>query len=423
MRPSRAALVVAAAAVLPRLVLLAYERGRILTAYTEKSDNFARTFVAHGTYGFIPGVPSANTQPLYGFFLIPIYWIFGRHWWSVGVAQIVVAAIAALLVYQLGRRFVSPRVGLLAAVIATLEPYLLWHDVHVNREILDTPLAVATVLLALALLERPSWKPAALLGVVEGLAILGDSRLVLLPVAVGLFAVVVLGLRDRRAWLLAAGTVVVAALVTVPWAVRNRVELGCFALTTDAKALWKANNTNTYSTLARGEWIDNVPDYPGAPPTPEWAYGVYTSSGGKTIEHVDECAQMHFFEGKTWAFWRDHPGEKLRLAGQAGAMLWDPRSTETTGRNKGAALDAGRGVVEPLYLGIVYALAIAGLLLVRRRIAVLLLIVLAYDTLAAAVFAGATRYRISWDFALVLLAAVAADEAIRRFGRRRAAAP
>ena len=95
---------VAAAAVVPRLAVLLVERGNILTAYTEKSDDFARTFVASGTFGFIPGVPSASTQPLYGYFLIPLYWIFGRHWLVVGIAQIGLAAVTALLVYAIGRR-------------------------------------------------------------------------------------------------------------------------------------------------------------------------------------------------------------------------------------------------------------------------------------------------------------------------------
>ena len=73
---------IAAAAIVPRLVVLVHERGLILTAFTDKNDDFAQTFVHHGTFGFIPGEPSAYTQPLYGFFLVPVYWIFGRSWES-----------------------------------------------------------------------------------------------------------------------------------------------------------------------------------------------------------------------------------------------------------------------------------------------------------------------------------------------------
>src|SRR5439155_6005033 len=183
----RPALLVARACVAPRLAVLLHERGAILAAFTEKSDDFARTFVNHGTFGFIPGEPSAWTQPLYAFFLIPIYWIFGRTWWAVGFIQIGVALVTALLVYEIGRRFVSQRAGLIAAVVATLNPYLVWHDVHLNREILDQLLAAAIVLLTLLVTERRNLRTAALLGLVLGLAILGNTRLLVLPLVVAAY--------------------------------------------------------------------------------------------------------------------------------------------------------------------------------------------------------------------------------------------
>ena len=109
-------------AAVPRLAVLLHERGDILAAFTEKSDDLAQVFVETGTFGFIPGEPSAWTQPLYAWFLIPIYWIFGRSWWAVGLIQIAVAVATALLVYEIGRRFVSPRVGLVAALRRDAEP-------------------------------------------------------------------------------------------------------------------------------------------------------------------------------------------------------------------------------------------------------------------------------------------------------------
>ena len=54
-------------------------------------EHLALMFIQHGTFGYVPGHPSAYTQPLYGWFLIPIFWIAGFHWWSVGTAQILVA--------------------------------------------------------------------------------------------------------------------------------------------------------------------------------------------------------------------------------------------------------------------------------------------------------------------------------------------
>ena len=71
--------VIAMATVAPRLVALLHERGAMLSDFTlgEKSDDIARTFVDSGTFGFIPGLPTAYTQPLYSWFLIPLYETLG----------------------------------------------------------------------------------------------------------------------------------------------------------------------------------------------------------------------------------------------------------------------------------------------------------------------------------------------------------
>jgi hypothetical protein len=94
----RAYALVAVVCALPRLGVLLHERGAILSG-VEKSATFAQVFVDHGTFGFLPGQPSAYTQPLYGWFLIPVEWIFGRSWESIGLAQIAVAVVVALLVF------------------------------------------------------------------------------------------------------------------------------------------------------------------------------------------------------------------------------------------------------------------------------------------------------------------------------------
>ena len=408
----RAYVVVAVVAALPRLAVLLYERGNILRAFVEKSDSFASTFVASGTFGFLPGHPSANTQPLYGFFLVPVYWIFGRHWEAVGIAQIAVAIGTALLVYEIGRRVVSAWGGLVAAVLATIHPYLVWHDVHLNREIIDQFLAAAVVLLTLVAAARPAVRISALLGIALGLAILGNSRLAALPLIVALFVLWQAGWR-RRALLGVATTIVTTAVVVAPWVVRNRVQLGCFAITTDERALWKANNVNTYRTLTNGRWIDDVPPYPGAPPTPQEAYDRYIATGRYTP--VNECAQMRFFSHKVHAFWFHHPGEKAKLALLAGQMEWQPSVVETSGRpGKGTLIDSLRTTGEPLFVVPLYALAVAGLFFVPRAFAVLAVMLAAYQTAVAMIFVGVTRYRVPWDFLLCVLASATILEVARR---------
>jgi hypothetical protein len=400
--------VVAVAAAAPRVAVLLHERESILAEFTEKSDDFARTLVESGTYGFVPGVPSAYTQPLYGWFLALLYWTLERSWLVVGLAQTAVAVAVALVVYETGRRYLSPRAGLAAALLATVHPYLVWHDVHVNREILDQLVGAAAFYLTLRLAERRSLPLAAALGAVLGLAVLGNSRLAALPLALALY------LLWRHAGVAGVAVVLGAcALVVAPWVARNRVEVGCFALTTDARALWKANNEHTYETLRAGGWIDDVPPLPGAPElTPEFARDIYLQEG--RIVHVDECAQMRLYRRATIDFWQEQPAEKARLAVQATGMLWDPRPTRTA-EGTSSSRWSGGDAVEAAFAVALFGLAAFGLFVVPRPFLALALLFLAYQTLAAMVFAGATRYRVSWDFVLALLAGAAVDRLAARF--------
>jgi 4-amino-4-deoxy-L-arabinose transferase-like glycosyltransferase len=414
MRRSTAILVVALAAALPRLVILARERETILEEFVDKSDRFATTLVEHGTFGFLPDVPSAYTQPLYGWFLAALYWLFGRSWLAVGLAQIAIAVATALAVLAIGALLRSTGTGVVAALLTTLHPYVVWHDVHVNREVLDGLLLALVVLCALLAYDDRSVAMAAVTGAVAGVAILGNARLALLPVVLAVYV----AWRVRpgpRALLVGAALLAAAAVVVAPWIARNEARVGCVALTTDSRALWKANNLNTYDTLDRGLWIDDVPELPGAPPWPELAADL-TLAGQPTS--VDECAQMRLYRDEVVDFWREHPDEKARLALQATRMLWSPIPSESDESGSGLAR-AARRTVEPAYVIALYALALVGLFLAPARFVALALSLLAYNTLAAMVFAGTARYRVPWDFLLALLATFTVVTAWERYRRRR----
>jgi 4-amino-4-deoxy-L-arabinose transferase-like glycosyltransferase len=416
-RTRSAVLLLGLATALPRLVVLLHERGAILASFTDKGDDFARTFLATGTYGFIPGHPSAYTQPLYGWFLIPLYWAFGRHWEVVGLAHICVAVATTLIVWQIGRRWLTPTAGLVAGLVVALHPYLVWHDVHMNREILDHLLAAAVVYLTLHAAERFGWRRALPLGAVIGLGILGNVRLEALPLVLGAYLLWRSGIR-RSTLLAAAALLGGAAIVVAPWVVRNRASVGCWAVTTDARALWKANNLNTYDTLKHGGWIDHVPQPRSFPPTPQDVFDRWQRTG--VVAPYDECAQMTLFQHKVISFWLHHPGEKARLVPLDAQWLWQPNVVETRGRpGAGGWLDTLRSSAEPAYMIPLYLLAVAGLFLVPRFLAVLTVVLLGYQTLVAMLFVGETRYRAPWDFLLALLAGATITELLRRWSQIR----
>jgi 4-amino-4-deoxy-L-arabinose transferase-like glycosyltransferase len=401
-RPRRAALVLVLVTALPRLAALLHERERIVLLNVDKGDVFARQFLANGTYGFIPGHPSAYTQPLYGWFLIPLYRIFGRHWEVVGLAQIAVACGTTLIVWQIGRYWLSSRAGLVAGVLVALHPYLVWHDVHMNREILDHFLAAATVFLTLQAAERFTPARGVALGAVLGLAILGNVRLEALPLVILAY----LFFRGRRSLLAFGAVLAAAAVVVMPWVVRNRADVGCWAVTTDARALWKANNLNTYATLRSGQWIDHVPQPKSFPPTPQDVYEHWLATG--RVTPYDECAQVDEFQRRVISFWVHHPGAKAQLMPLDAEWLWQPQVVGVTDRpGQGTWLDTMRFYAEPAYMIALYALAVIGLFLVPVWFSSLAVLLLAYQTLAAMLFVGETRYRVPWDFLIALLASSA----------------
>jgi hypothetical protein len=204
----------------------------------------------------------------------------------------------------------------------------------------------------------------------------------------------------------------------MPWVVRNDQRIGCPTITTDARAVWKANNLNTRDVLARGGWIDDVPEPIGGPPWPELAADLTLAS---QPTEVDECAQARYYRELVFDFWRDHPREKGRLAVQATRMLWSP-TFSVEDDDRGGIAGLARDVVEPLFMVLLYVAAVAGAFLVQRRFLGLVALLLAYNTLVAMVFAGTVRYRAPFDFLLAILAAAALVrgwEIVRAARRRR----
>jgi hypothetical protein len=242
------------------------------------------------------------------------------------------------------------------------------------------------------------------LGLACGLAILSNTRLLLLPVALAGYL-----LWRGAGWTAAALVPALAALSLLPWLVRNEVQVGCFTITTDSRALWKANNPATYGLLKRGLWIDTLDSLPNQPffgPTPTQARDFYLASGKKT--DVRECYQQGKWTHLVLQFWEHHPGEKLKLMVQATQLLWDPAVTADNDVSGTSGLFRQlRHLAEPAFVIPLYVLAAIGLVLVPGPFRVLALIFFAYETLAAWVFAGTTRYRVPWDFVLALLAATA----------------
>ncbi len=208
----------------------------------------------------------------------------------------------------------------------------------------------------------------------------------------------------------------VAALVVAPWVVRNEVERRLRALTTDARALWKANNEHTLETLRGGGWIDDVPSIPGAPITPQEAGALYQADGARRARRrvradaLLPLARARLHGATTRA--RRRSSRCMARSVLAAARDEDGR---TSGVGHAARHRARLG--EPLFASRLSSSRSRASCSCRGTSSGSLSL-LAYQTLAAMVFVGQTRYRVPWDFLLAVPAAAALVALCERARRR-----
>ena len=231
----------------------------------------------------------------------------------------------------------------------------------------------------------------------RGLAILGNTRLAL-PAA---------RLLRVSSWRLAAGWTLGGRVGVVLAATRarrsrpgssgTRSSVGCFTITTDAPRALEGEQPEHLRHCSRtGKWIDDVPGSAGRAAEPR---------GGRRHLHgrrqddprSTSARQMRFYQHRLVA----SSGATIRARRRSSPrrpsrMLWDPRTTRPRATGVGRRASTPHALAQPLYTVALFVLALARRLRAPpRRFVVLALALLAYQTVVAMVFAGATRYRVA----------------------------
>ncbi len=307
------------------------------------------------------------------------------------VHQVTCAAISASAVIVIGlvaHRVAGARAGVIAAALAAAYPPLWTSDALVMSESLFV-LTIALVLLAFyAFHENPTWWNAAACGLAIGAAALTRSEAVLLVPILGIPFVV--GRPNRSRWkdARAFGVVVlVAATVCMPWVVRNVRTFHRTVLLSDNidSAVAGANCQSTYYGDRIGSW--DVACHQSPPHGDE-------SDIGAELRH----------RGLQYA--RRHPGRvPLVIAARLGRtfLIFKPLADRT---------ESGRSPWTQWATVIAYVpvqlLAVLGLVVLRRRriviwplVAMALLVIV-----TTALTYGISRFRVPWDVASVVAAAV-----------------
>ena len=163
---------------------------------------------------------SIRRPPIYPAFLVAVIATLGEDLLAVALAQHLLGALSAALVYLLGALTWGRLPGLLAALLTALDGTLLVAEHYVMPEALLTALLLLTALALTLALRRGSRPLFALAGLLLGLAILCKPvAQALLPV---LPLVVLASYRPwRRAWLPCALVLAGTAAALLPWMARN----------------------------------------------------------------------------------------------------------------------------------------------------------------------------------------------------------
>ena len=173
-------------------------------------------------YNNVPIVPTAQQPPLYPLLLAIVFKLSGVYSRTaliviLGMNALIGAAVS-VLICRVGERYLSLRVGAIAAWAWAIWPNIVAGDLFIYNYPASTAVVVGSLLLLPAIRDEKRWW--ILLGVGAGLAALLNPMLLLLYIA-GLPWLVQ---RPRRALL----SVAVTVLVMSPWWIRNYHQLGRF---------------------------------------------------------------------------------------------------------------------------------------------------------------------------------------------------
>ncbi len=392
--------------------------------------------VAHGK-GFtnvFTGVPTADHPPLTVVALVPASWLFDTSTFAQRLTMVVLGTAVIAVVGLAGRRLGGDRVGLIAAALAALLPALWVNDVLIMSET-PTALAVAGIFfLALGLGDRPSMRAVAVVGGACGLAALARAETGLfLPLLVWPLLWRGDGERSVRLRSIAVATVATGA-VLAPWFAYNltRFDEPVSISTNDGLTLLGANCDATYHGRLTGGWLlqpcvqefwDTVDDRKPAGPA---AFPEGTTCADRYQLRPpcwDASTTSKLMRADGLAYLRGHLGDLPKVLWARNGRVWG-----------WYRLDQGIGIGgfegRPRWAGqlgywatwLLLPVAAAGAVVLRRRRATLLpyAAALAIVVVISSAFYGLVRFRIPWDVASCLLAAVAVDAAIGRITPRSA---
>ncbi len=366
-------------------------------AYDQQAAEIQSNWVGNETF---------YQAPLYPYFLAAIYSIYGRDTEAVRWLQIALGSSACVLLALAGRRFVSPRAGLVAGLFLAAYAPAIFFDGLVQKASLDLFL-MCLLLFSLSRIDENeqsrSWAVGAGLAL-GALALTRENALVLAPLVVLWIAWrFYKGRVDRRLGRPIALFVLGVGLSLTPVVARN---------------YWVGHElVLTTAQFGANFYVGNNAHADGKYDPLRWGHGSYPLERQDAFEMAEQDAGRRltpkevsgYWSGRAWTWIRSHPTDWLKLMGRKWLLLWNANEIAdsdepTVYADASAILTAAETFA---VFGTMCPLAVAGMVATwpeRRRFVILYVVLLGLAG-TASLFVVFARYRFPMVPVLLLFAA------------------
>jgi len=331
----------------------------------------------------------------------PLFVALGRTVHGVQFHQAILDTSTVLAAYLLARRWLGKGTSLLAAVLVAFNPFLVYFSGLVLSETLYTTLLMwGCVLLA----RLPNFLPG---GMVLALSVLVRPSAAVLPILLGIVSLFVNytpGLIEtKRRWLrlpVGASMLLLVILVLLPWAIRNKLQVGHWVWLTTNGGATRYDGFNPDATGASDQRFLSAPEM-------------------RFLRHMGEVERDEYLSQQADNWIRDtlhnDPMRLARLTIVKIARTWSPIPLSAEyGSNTLYKLVAAAYSIPLL------TLSVLGLWASRlpRSARLFLLSPVLYFTMIHAVTVGSLRYRVPVEPLLAVLAAAGLMTVFDRIRRR-----
>jgi 4-amino-4-deoxy-L-arabinose transferase-like glycosyltransferase len=293
---------------------------------------------------------------------------------AIRIVQALLDTSTVLATYLLARRWLGERACLFAALVVAVNPFL----IYFTGLVLSETLFIALLAWGMALLGR-----SIIAAILFALSIYVRPSALLLPVLLAVLVARVFNPCSGRGagWKPVLQVVIAILVALVPWAIRNKNQLG--------QTIWTTTNSG-------------ITMYDGFNPQADGSSNQSFVTRMPELKQMDEIERTKYLSKLAREFIKQNPGTALKLAILKIARTWSPvpLSSEYGSRRMYVAVAACYSI--PLDLLVIWGLWSGSL---RRSAKVFLMMPALYFTLAHAISVGSLRYRIPVEVPMAVVVA------------------